>query len=464
MEPSRRSTLIAAAVPIGGALVYLAAAPAVVNGDGLGYLKAALDGTLYPGHLGYVPLLMLARRLVHAGPRAVDGLAIARLTSVAAAVVAALGLGATARRLVGTPHARAIASVGLLVSWGTLSAGSDVESYAPALAALVGTLFCLARPLDAKWTLAGGACLALAVLFHVENVLFALPCLLLFRRWAPLGLGVAALIVGGAYALVLPAHGATWLGGASHGLSYPLRLTTPAIAIYGACKALVYSPYPYEASWPRVLAPFAVGALLLGGLLSSLRGARSPLPRAVVVAWLVPYALVGCAFYASDAERWTFLLPLLWLAVAATPRPRLAVAAVAAVAVANAIVWLPVARDDGIRVRAHQAAAHFADGDLVIGPGHGWDEYIGFYDGPRVTPFPLVYWAGKLGGRAPLARAVTAAVARAPRVFVARFDDDGDPMGWKELVQFGVTRANAHSLLPPGALVDIGDGIRELRR
>jgi hypothetical protein len=261
----------------------------------------------------------------------------------------------------------------------------------------------------------------------------------------------------------LPAHGAAWLGGASHGLSYPLRLTTPAIAIYGACKALVYSQYPYEASWLRVLAQFAVGALLLGLLLSTLRGARSPLPRAVVLAWLVPYALVGCAFYASDAERWTFLLPLFWLLVAATPRPRRALAAVAAVALANAVVWLPVARDDGVRVRARRAAAHLADGDLVIGPGHGWDEYIGFYEGPRVVPFPLVYWAGKLGGAAPLAHAVEVAAAGAPRVFVARFADDGDPMGWKELALFGITRANAGPLLPAGELIDVGDGLQQLR-
>jgi hypothetical protein len=431
---------------------------------------------------------------------------IARLISAAAVGVAAAALGTTAQRLVGAAqagaaqagapqagaaqagaaqagapqagaaqagaaqaraaHAGTIAAVGLFVSWGAFSAGSDVESYAPALAAVTLTLYCATRPLDGKWALASGVCLALATLFHVENVLFALPLALLLRRWAPLGLGVGAFIVGGAYGLVLPAHGAAWLGGASHGLSYPLRLTTPFIATYGACKALIYSPYPYEASWPRVLGQFTVGALLLALLLSSLRGARSPLPRVVVLAWLGPYALVGCAFYASDAERWTFLLPLLWLLVAATPRPRRVFVSIAALAAANAIVWLPVARDDSMRLRARRAAAHLADGDLVIGPGHGWDEYIGFYEGPRVVPFPLVYWAGRLGGTGPLARAVAAAAVATParRFFVARLDDDGDPMGWKELALFGVTRGNVRALLPPGELVDVGDGLRQLRR
>src|SRR5262249_2157277 len=214
------------------------------------------------------------------------------------------------------------------------------------------------------WAAASGLFMGLAILFHVENVLFALPALLLMRRSAVPALAVCALVVGGAYALVLPAHGAAWLSGASHGLHYPLRPTTPAIAFYGACKALVYSPYPYEASWTRVLGQFAVGALVLAWLLWARRGARLPLPRAVVLAWLVPYALVGCAFYASDAERWTFLLPLAWLAASARPRRALAVAA--ALVVATAGVWLPTARDATLRTRA-QAPAR------LLQPGHGSD-------------------------------------------------------------------------------------------
>ena len=36
-------------------------------------------------------------------------------------------------------------------------------------------------------------------------------------------------------------------------------------------------------------------------------------------------------------------------------------------------------------------------GDLVVGPGHGWDEYLGFYDRARGHAVPLVYWAGAVG-------------------------------------------------------------------
>ena len=202
-----------------------------------------------------------------------------------------------------------------------------------------------------------------------------------------------------------------------------------------------------------MLGCFAVGAAA-AALLAT--GARRPLSRAATAAWIVPYALVGVAFFASDAERWTFLLPLLWLAAAAHPRRALATAAL--VFAANVVLWLPTARDTTLRTRADAAARHLADGDVVVGPGHGWDEYIGFYQGPRVTTFPLVYWAGAVG-----AQALPSTLARAAaghRLFVARFaDDDADPMGWKQLRLFAITRDNARALLPPGTTVPVGDGL-----
>jgi hypothetical protein len=306
---------------------------------------------------------------------------------------------------------------------------------------------------------ASGLLCALATLFHVENVLFVPVATLVVERRARL-LVAAALPIATIYGALMPAHGVAWLAGASHGLRYPLRPTTPFVAIYGACKALVYAPYPYEASWTRVLGCFAAGALAACALATCL---RRPLPVLATAWWLAAYTLVGVAFYASDAERWTFLLPLLWLAAAARPRRALAVAAF--IGAANLVVWLPVARDATVRARAVAAQRHLADGDVVIGPGHGWDEYIGFFDGPRVTTVPLVYWAGAVGRAqlpATVARIVDEARARGGRVWVARFADDGDPMGWKELALFAVTRENARALLPPGRLATVGDGLERL--
>lgn len=433
-------------VAVGSAVAYLAMAPRVVNGDGLGYLKAALAGTIYPGHVAYVPLLAAVARVTGA-TRPIELLWPARVVSAISAALAVALIGSLARRRWQAPEAAWAASLGLAASWGTLAAGSDVESYAPALAALVVALWLA----DRQRAVAAGLACAAAALFHVENVLFVPVAALLVERRARL-LVAAALPIAAVYGALLPAHGVAWLAGASHGLHYPLRWSTPFVAVYGACKALVYSPYLYEASVARVVACFAVGAAAAAALAGCV---RRPLPRAVTLAWIVPYSVVGVAFWASDAERWTFLLPLVWLAAAAQPRRALAVAAF--IAAANLVVWLPAARDDRVRVRAAAAARHLADGDVVIGPGHGWDEYVGFYGERRITSVPLVFHAGAVG-RAALPATIARACA-GHRVWLARFTDDGDPMGWKELRPFGIDRTNARALLPPGHAVPVGDGL-----
>jgi hypothetical protein len=179
-------------------------APTVVNGDGLGYLKAAVAGGGYPGHLLYVPLLRLARTLGGAGPRAVDGLGPARALSVAAAAIAVAALAMAARRLSNRPHAAAVAAAGLGASFGLLGAGSDVESYAPALAALCLAVWALAlRPTGGRrFTALAAAATAAAALLHIENLLFALPlAAALPRRERPYAAISVALAVAGAYAL-----------------------------------------------------------------------------------------------------------------------------------------------------------------------------------------------------------------------------------------------------------------------
>jgi hypothetical protein len=231
-----------AVIAVATVAAYLAAAPRVVNGDGLGYLKAALAGGLYPGHVAYVPLLSSLARLVGA-TRPMALLWPARAVSAAAAATAVLALAATARRRGGDAAATA-AALGLAASWGTLSSGSDVESYAPALAALTLALWFA----DGERPIAAGLATAAAALLHVENVVFAATALLLLPRGRARFLVAAGLPVAAAYGALVGARGLGWLGGASHGLSYPLHGWTPLVAVYGACKALVYAPYPYEAS------------------------------------------------------------------------------------------------------------------------------------------------------------------------------------------------------------------------
>jgi hypothetical protein len=414
-------------------ILYLALAPAVVNGDGLGYLRAAVSGGVYPGHLGYLPLLRLLP-----GVTPIDIVWPARILSIVSGVGALAFLAAAARRL--ELRAWLPAAVGMGCSYGVMVSASDVESYAPALLSVCGCLYFVTR----RWEAAAALAASLAALIHVENVLLAAPLLFALRRRAWAGLPAVTIGLACLVARVTPL-------GAGHGFHYPLHPWTPLVAIYGAAKALVYSPYTYEASWAQVLGCFAVGALALIWLLRLAWG-KTPLGRKATLAWVLAYGAVGVAFFPSDHERWIFLLPVLWLSVAAASPGRVTAMAMALLVV-NLVLWAPRARDDRWRKKAEAATAHLQTGDLVVSPGHGWDEYIGFWSGPEVRRFPLVYFAGELGVeemRARLAREIAAA----PRVVLLRMSDDGDPMGWKELRLFGVTPATMHFESAP-----LGDGV-----
>jgi hypothetical protein len=244
------------------------------------------------------------------------------------------------------------------------------------------------------------------------------------------------------------------------------------VALYGAAKTLVYAPYPYQASWTRVIACALAGvaALATVGWLARRPGRAPSLPRAVAWAWALPYALVGIAFFASDNERWLFLLPPAWLAVAAgVERPRarrVALALAGALAALDLALGLPLQRDASIRERAAALTELVSPHDLVVSPGHSWDEYIGFYQGVPIDHFPMIYFCGLLGGssamRAELAHRVADARARGSRVFLARVDEPEGADGWKELQLFGVTPSNVAELLPPGRRVQVAPGLVRL--
>jgi hypothetical protein len=483
---------LAALVGFASAVAYLLVAPSVVNGDGLGYLNASVHGDLYPGHLLYEPLLRALRALFSVGPRPVDGLAVARALSAVSGGVAVFAIGRAARRLdpqlptgaraspVVAATSPVVAALGLACSFGAIVAASDVETYAPALAALCLAVWALAARRAGggpRTVVAAGLAIALAALFHVENALFGLVALAALprdqrRRDWPLLVATAGLVTVGVYAAVIvassaPTGASSWLRGASHGFRYPVHWYTPAVAVYGASKALLYSPYPYEASWLLVVGHFVPGVIALVALGRMALGGRAPLGRSATIVWVVSYGAVGVAFFPSDTERWIFLLPLFWLAVAAARRhARAALAVAIALGVLNVAVWLPRARDQSWRDRADRAATHAEPGDLIVSPGHGWDEYIGFYAPPTVGHYPIVFHTGRLGSaelvRRDLAEAVRDARKRGHRVLLVRFDLDDDPMGWKELAPFGITRDQVRTLLPGGREVPLGDGVYRL--
>jgi hypothetical protein len=455
------------AIGISATAWYLTMAPAVVNGDGLGYLKAAVLGGRYPAHALYIPLLRGLRLLFRCGPRPADALGVARAFSAASAGLAVALLGTATTRLTRSAQAGAIAAFGFAVSSGFLTSASDVESYAPAVASLCLALDGVARARESRILGLAFASLgtALALLFHVENLLFVPVVVLSLPRsrrllaTALIGIVSLPLFIG------VCDFGRGLVPATTHGFRYPLSIATPGIALYGAAKALVFSPYPFEAPRMEVVRDSAVGIVVLFTLVVLFVRGRGavPLPRRAVAAWTSGYATVGMVFFPSDAERWLFLLPLLWLAAASRLRWVRLLPIVMVLLIADLLLVLPRTHDDHVARRAAAAARHLAPGDLVLSPGHGWDEYIGFERGPDIENVPIAYFAGQLGTRARLAeeiaRRIAVARSRGRRICTARFREDSEPLGWKELRAFGINPRNVKALLPLHQEQLLGDGI-----
>ena len=482
------------ALSLGAFGVYLASAPRLLNGDGLGYLKSVAAGAPPPpGHVLYLVVLEGLARALHAtAPLAMLG--PARVLSAACGAIAIALFVALAREVGLDRRATILGALGLAVSWGLWQEADDIESYAPALAALVAAVTCALRAGRTRRVLDGAAAgltAALAILFHIAIVLL-LPFLAfaVLRRSTettkprgPLAATVAAVVAGAAGLLgplaavafgSLHLHGIggpggalSWLLGANHGFRYPLHPYTPLVALWGLARTFAYAPFPTDAPLAVVIAESAGAGLALVaiGLLVLRRPAPSRLGRLGVALWAAPTAALGVYYYGSDTERWIFLLPLLWLLVAAAP-PRRVALLLAALCVWNlAVEVVPDAVRSTERDQAAAAGAPLEDGDLVIGPGHGWDEYVGFYEGKAVRMIPLAYFAGATGSAAGALTAMDGEIDRAlaagrhvyaARVFLPGERDRTD--GWKELALFHLGRAEVQAELvgryqvPQGAL------------
>jgi hypothetical protein len=477
---------LALALALGGLAtwLYLSTAPAVVNADGLGYLKL-LPHNFAAGHLLYMPALRALTRLLHG-----DGLRAGRLYDAllgGTGVVLFYGIVhrvlADARRPTGDARFAAVfAAAGLALSYGYWIEAADVEAYAAAMVALLMTVRLLlayrARPSFLR-ALAVGALLGTSVLCHLTHVLLA-PLVFAWllgharSRRAGLGHGAAALALGGAMAIDLYAYAALavrghdlagalrWIGTASHGFRYEGGAYRIADGIYGLARSLVYSPYLYESDAPKLIGQFLLGFLLLIGLCALAISRRKVLPELeyrMGIVWIAPYSILALFFFGSDTERWIFVLPALWIlaavCVGTLEHRRLAAALVLAfLLVLNLQTGiLPQKRDaDDTRGRAEASARLLKRGDLVIFPGHSWDEYISFFARVEVEPFPVAYYAARDGAAAcaeRLKREIDLAHARGGRVLAARiFDElDEDRRGWDELAALKLPRAAVRRLV-----------------
>ncbi len=462
----RIDAAVALALAALAGLLYARTAPAVVNPDGLGYIKL-LPHNFAAGHLAYMPLLRLAAAIFRG-----DGLLAGRALSAIAGAVAVGGLYGCARALAGRFEA-ALAASGLAVSYAAWAQGNDVEVYACALAAVVALLALAlawrARPSPGR-AFCVGLALGGAVLFHLTNVLmtpFVIAWMLVLAR--PLRRGLLhvaiACATGGALTLACYAWAAlhvrrldlagalAWIGTASHGFRYQGSLLGRlGDSVSGFAKAFVWAPYGYEADAQKLLGQFLLGLLPLQAVIAFVvaRWRRiASLPRAPLVVWMASYAAMALAFFGSDHERWVFVLPPLWLLAACavgTLGPRRAVvgaALVAYLAFANLRTAIgPAHADCWTRTRADAAAALMRDGDLVLFPGHSWDEYVGFYTHTKIVPLPISYYLGRDGRAGCLARIereVREARARGGRIFAVRiFEPPDDARGFFELQELGM--------------------------
>ncbi|HEX8950739.1 MAG TPA: glycosyltransferase family 39 protein [Polyangia bacterium] len=459
-------------------ILYLVTAPAIPNLDGLGYLKL-LPHNFAAGHLLFMPALRALSRLVG------DGLRAGRLYDALLGGTGVVLTYSIARRLLAAwddDAARlgaAFAAAGLALSYGYWSEANDVEAYAAAMVALLATvrmaLSFAPHPSLAR-AAATGALLGVAVLSHLSHVL--LSGFVAYYLWQhargrrPMTRIVpplVALATGGALSIALYAyaalvvrhhdlHGAlAWIATAQHGFVTAGGAYRLADAVYGLCKAIVWSPYLYEADAQKLVGQLLLGLVPLGALFVGAvsawgRRARERLDLAALAWWTAPYALLGVAFFGADPERWIFVLPAGWILAAALllelGRPtRAALAVLLWVGAFNFVtaVW-PAHRDQWPRQKAELTASQLRDGDLLIFPGHSWDEYVVFYGAPKIEPFPVSYYAARDGVPAAWARLdkeIAEARARGGRVFCVRvFDDaDQDPRGFWELGTVGVSRA-----------------------
>lgn len=450
--------------------------PAGVNGDGIGYLNQVGSPGLAPGHPGYLPLIRFVAGLVP--HQTLLELAPAlRLLSICCAVVA-LGLFFDTCLIATHLRGATLATALLGGSHAFFRSATEIEAYAPAALCVVATLWALTNLRERQrlsWAVLAGVFAGLGVSLHLTLALLALPIsatLLRSRRgWRQtlLALGamalVSAVVLGLAFGhqgLGDPEAAWRWLTNADHGMPYRHDLMTPLKGLWGLCRALIHAPYPYEASMARVALLSGLGA---AGWVVLLRLRWRPvipltwrpasMDHLTLLAWLAPFGAFALYFYPSDSERWLFVLPAILLYLAPglggpPPRrgggwPRLrgpSVTVAGLVLVCNVAVYqLPAAMDTDAVHRAAVVDRLVTKQDLVVSPGHGWDELIGLSVHRPARRYSLVYHAGTSGlGPAVtrMYRQIRATWRSGGKVYAARLRDRRDRRGYKELEWFGL--------------------------
>lgn len=491
-QEETRSRLIPVAVGVCATVLLYALRPLVVSGDGVGYIKRLIspERDVVPGHLIYIPFLEQLRLIIFPDGGHSDATVIATLVSAIGGGLACGFLYAIISRFTDRWWPGVVAVAGLCVSYGFYRASGDVEAYSSAVAIIVAIAWCLIpgeQPIGWLRTLAAGVLLGVATLLHTSLVLIT-PFVLL-AGWHSSGSWLkpsVAVCVGGALSLssflIVSMRflgmdmdaSVAWIMTADNGYAQPPTISLSFIfrnlgrLFYGICRSFVHSPAPDRLGVQASVQSSAVGmvyfiavlALMVWGLRSMSKDIRRRLRS--LWAWLVPLVFFGFLFFPAATERWVFILPCLWLVFSlallshrkAWVAPAAAIVMIFVPLVANIITVNQERQLDRRTLERSRAVSDLLrQGDLLLYPGHTWDEYIGFYEDAPVERFILASFAGEEQGdrEAFLTRlrgSLDETFSRGGRVIAVRvFDAPETHHGWSLLRALGIPRDDVLALL-----------------
>lgn len=429
-------------VPVGlglaSAALLLALRAAQQSADALEYAGNARQHVdmVHPHHVLFVPAVRAVLDLLAAGGRGGDAILAGQLHNTAWAIVALLALRALVARFTDSPALALGAALGLLFTRGFWVYATRVETYVPALAALLLSAWLTETSRggrDRARTLGAAVALALAMLYHQTSLLFVPPlfvfCLARHGRagWRPAGLvtGVAALLTLGCYlaAYRLSGAAATGTGFTRWTVSYA-AMPVPAwgsFAHFGAagCRDLAHSQAVNLTGVPARLSTLMVPAFALAQAALVAWHARAlgrpdrsrPL-RLLALAWLGVHGAFFLWWLPSDVDFFVVpLAPLVLLAALLVgdlaPRrpwcPRIAVVAVGVLAIGNfaATVW-PLHASPGAEYARAARLHELAPGGYAIGTRFGVRENLCYHFGRTAIDLDLpLLWA--FAGRDPAA-------------------------------------------------------------
>ncbi len=367
-----------------------------------------------------------------------------------------------------------------------------MEAYATCVALMTGAALALCPPYEERVTwravVIAAVLLALCTLMHTSLVLFtpfvAYAAWRATRSWVKT---VASVVIAGGLSLItfltvaLGVRGMcmsetiSWILTSDNGYAQrpsatlSFVLTNAGRVFYGVGRTLVHSPAPdrlgSDASF-RLSAVgigfFIVAASIVSFLLIHRVKQEVRQPLRALWAWFVPLLLFGFLFWPSATERWVLVLPVMWLlaalAVASIETRWLSAAfGVFLLGVPTVFNIVTVSEERKLDERTLERSAAISgelrSGDLLLYPGHTWDEYVGFYEDVPVERFIIASFAGEERGDAEalLARLRTRSDAtheRGGRVVAVRvFDVPDSHHGWSLLRAMDIPRDDVLAVL-----------------